>query len=331
MSIERSLCVGLLTLSMTPAGAAPLLLTGQVEDARSQLVLAPRTDNWQIQVQWMPDEGSRVEAGDELVRFDPAGIDNRIEQMEATERQTRQRHQRTIDDLRLRLLESEINLARAEHRVRVTALDAGIPADFIPALTYERNQLEHQKALEARAEVQQQIASDRLALEMAKAEAELDARRLELELSQLRRLRDSLVVRAERPGFVVYASNRVRRGGGMVERVYPGDSVQAGDNVVQVSGDDALQVRVWIHEVDLLGLEPGLPVQIVFDARPGEIHTGRLSWISSQASARPQWGAANWFEGLVVFDAVPQGAAPGMSVRVEPLAEVGTRFAGGGS
>ncbi len=321
MSVRRrmsSLALLACLVAMSPLAAAPLLLSGQVEDGRAQRVLAPRTDAWQIQVQWMAEEGSQVDTGDVLVRFDPASIETRIEENDASQREVGQRHAKAIDDIHLRILETEINLARAENRVQIARLDAAIPADFLPAINHDRNQLELEKALAALEAVREQLAADKLALDMARAEAELDERRLASEREFLERTLSGLIAHAERPGYVIYGANRMRRGGGATDRVYPGDTVQAGDNVIEVSGRDALQVRVWIHEVDLLDLAVGQTAQIVFDARPQQTYRGHIEWMASQASARPLWGNANWFEAVVAFDEAPEHASPGMTVRVEP-------------
>ena len=55
------------------------LLTGIITSSEYHLVTAPKTNRWQVQIQWMADEGSIVNEGDLVVVFDSGGIESQLE------------------------------------------------------------------------------------------------------------------------------------------------------------------------------------------------------------------------------------------------------------
>ena len=55
--------------------ASQLIVTGKVTSSNVQVVSAPRTDRWNIQIQWMVDEGSIVEPGDTIALSPPLIIE----------------------------------------------------------------------------------------------------------------------------------------------------------------------------------------------------------------------------------------------------------------
>jgi multidrug resistance efflux pump len=326
----RTEAVLALLLAATAAHAkeAPVLLTGSIEDATAQRVVAPRVDSWRIQVQWMAPEGEPVAAGDLVVRFEPADLLNRIEQKEAEERQVMQGHSQRIDEAGLRVLEAEIAVAEAEAHLRKAELDAGIPSDFLPRLNWERFQLEAEKARGALAQAREQLAAQQTALATARAESALDERRLAAEMAYLRRQLEGMTAHADRAGTVQYGSTRMR---GQQSKIFPGDNAQPGDVVAIVSGRDNLIVRAWIHEADLYRVPLGARVSVVLDAVPGREIEGRIQQISGQGISKPLWGRAVYFDAVVVLEGGFEDLMPGMSARVEildggsPLAALGVQ------
>lgn len=309
------------------AAASPVLLTGTVEDAEAQRVVAPRVDSWRVQVQWMAPEGEPVAAGDLVVRFEPADLLNRIEQKEAEERQVMQGHGRSIDEAGLRVLEAEIAVAEAEAALARAELDAAIPADFLPKLNWERFQLEAEKARGMLTQASEQLAAQRTALATARAEANLDERRLDAEMAYLRRQLEGMTAHADRDGTVQYGTTRMR---GNMSKVFPGDNVQPGDVVAIVSGRDNLIVRAWVHEADFYRVPVGARVSVVLDAIPTRELGGRIQRISGQGVSKPLWGRAVFFDAVVLLDGRHEDLMPGMSARVE-ITDEGSPLLLGGS
>ncbi|HRQ64849.1 MAG TPA: efflux RND transporter periplasmic adaptor subunit [Xanthomonadaceae bacterium] len=324
MRIERR-WAGLLLLPALAFADAPVLLTGTVEDAEAQRVVAPRVDSWRVQVQWMAPEGEPVAAGELVVRFDPADLLNRVEQKEAEERQVMQRHRQSVDEAGLRLLEAEVAVAEAEATLRKAELDAGIPAAFLPKLNWERFQLDAEKARGVLAQAREKLSAEQTALATARAEASLDERRLAAEMAYLQSQLAAMTAHADRDGTVQYGTTRMR---GNISKIFPGDNAQPGEVVAIVSGRDSLVVRAWVHEADLYRVPVGARVSVVLDAMPAREISGRVQQISRQGVSKPLWGRSVYFDALVLLDDGHDTLMPGMSARVE-IVDSGSPLAGG--
>ena len=80
---KRLIIILLLSLSLpTDLLAEPVLLTGEIASLEKQIVSAPRTDRWQIQIQWMHEEGTIANEGDLIAVFDSGSIKSQIKQSE---------------------------------------------------------------------------------------------------------------------------------------------------------------------------------------------------------------------------------------------------------
>jgi hypothetical protein len=79
-------------------------------------------------------------------------------------------------------------------------------------------------------------------------------------------------------------------------------------------------MRVWVHEADFLDVQPGRRLQISTDAHGLPPFEAEISWTSSQAETREDWGDGGYFEAYArPLGSVPDGIAPGMSVMGEML------------
>lgn len=133
-----------------------LILTGQVSSSEKQIVNAPQGSRWQLQIQWMEQEGKIVEQGKPVVVFDGAS-----EQSQLTA------NQENLDRLLLELeqlkVQQEQNVIDARGRLKVAkmrvdkaTIEASVPSAQVAAfekgqyeLALQRAMLEQVKAQEA--------------------------------------------------------------------------------------------------------------------------------------------------------------------------------------
>lgn len=306
-------------LLAAPSPEWPVLLTGTVEDAEAERLIAPNTDAWRLTIEWMAPEGEFVPAGAEVVRLDPSELSNRLSQKEAEQRQTLEARRKARDEAALAVLDAEIALAEAQARRERAAVDAAIPEAFIPPFDFERHQTELEKADQQVRLAEQRLTIARERLIAAEEDARLSARRLEEELADLRAQIQSLVLRTREGGFVQYGSTRFR---GMVSKLFPGDTVSSGEVVAIVSKNLRPVVRAQVHESDLLRVAVGQAVRVIPDSRPDLVLPGRIVSLSGQGQTRSLWGRAAWFEALVELEPpAAETLKPGISVRVETRPE----------
>lgn len=292
------------------------LLTGVVEDVNAQTIEMPSLPgSWQRQIAWMAPEGSKVALGDLVVRIEPGDLVAQEEQTRTDLEKARLAAARRIDELKLLLLDAETELARAESAVRVAELDAVIPASTIPRLDYERYQLTLETAKKALVRAQAEVLNRQAELSDVESETTLEIRKAE---SLYQRIGDALgatEMRAEKDGFVIYGENPWTG-----RKVFPGETLYSSFHIASVASREDLQLRFWVHEADFLELRIGRRVRITTDAQGMPPFEAEVSWTSSQAEEKEDWGDGGYFEAYArPLGPVPDGITPGMSVMGEVL------------
>ena len=140
-------------------------MTGKVTSSNVQVVTAPRTDRWNIQIQWMVDEGSIVEPGDTIALFDSGSVDAQLEQNE--------------DSLNTQTLEMEskrveLDQAVADARSALKIADLEVEKARIEAEIESKDVSEYDKG-------QYKLALERALVEQFKAQQALEQKLIEQE------------------------------------------------------------------------------------------------------------------------------------------------------
>lgn len=296
-----------------PPSSESLLLTGTVEALYAQKLRAPRMDSWRMQIQWMAEEGSRVEPGDAVVRIDSANLASEIEQLELQLRGSRQRAQKELADLEVALIEAERSLVEAGAKRDKAAIDAGIPATHLPAIQFERYQVDAARAATEHGEAMARRDAARAAIGKRQSELELEERGLALDLGRKRGQLEAATLRAERSGAVLYAIDRESG-----NKLGVGGNVQFNTVIAQVTEAADLVVLASLNEVDVLRLPPAAQARISLDARPDSPFAARVVRQSGAAEDFEPYGSSRYFE-LTLELQPPPGLrlVPGMSALVE--------------
>jgi len=160
----------------------------------------------------------------------------------------------------------------------------------------------------------------------AKAVADRDSRAEQLALQEARHTKllkqlDGCVIRADRPGLVVYASSGRRGRWDRGERIQEGATIQERQAIINIPDLGKLGIRADIHESVVERVKVGQPVTAVVDALPGAPLHGRVTSVAPLPNA-----AENWFNPdrkvyatTIELDDIPENVRPGMSVQVEIL------------
>lgn len=189
-------------------------------------------------VEYIPDPGKRVAAGDVVVRLDAGPVAGQLAAAESE---------------RLSALES-LRAARAnaaERRARL-ATDRQLAAEG--ALLREVLEQSERAAREAEAQV------EHLAREVPLRVAALDAR-----IAELRAQQEAAVVRAPIAGTIYRTA------------VKTGAMVRLGDPLLWLADLEQLRVRANVDQVDLGRVQPGQPVRVSANAFPGRLWRGTIS------------------------------------------------------
>jgi multidrug resistance efflux pump len=320
--INPGKCLPLLALSillLSPAHAAnprPVLMTGEVVAADSQLINVPPSNSSPTTLRNFVADGEHVKIGDLVLRID-AQSDTKLDQLEVEIAQTRDKTMRDAADLEVKAIESETLLVNAQAALAKAKVDAALPQAQIARLDYDRYQGELDRATRD-LEVKQKglsTANDNVGRRVN--DGELALKKLQINFAFAKVELGQAEVRAQQDGYVVH-----NYGGRRGERFEEGSNARPGNIVGQVLGNGQVKVIVWALEADRTFLTKGQKLRVSFDSLPGASVTGAVTLIASAPEERSSWGDGRYFRVELALP-LSHGLAlvHGMSALIEPLPE----------
>lgn len=289
-----------------------LILTGQVSSSAKHIVNAPQGSRWQVQIQWMEDEGKIVERGKSVVIFDGAAEQARLTQnQENLDRFELELEQLLIEQSQ-KVVDAEGRLKVADMRVEKARIEASVPVSQVSALdkaqfelALQRSILEKVKAEEALLRAQQEEKA-----EITKKQ--VDIMRSKEEVAYLNDILAKLNVIAQVTGPVTYAIHPW-----FGTKVAAGMNVRPSWKVLDVQSTSNFQIETWIHEIDAVDLHENSSVTVILDAYPTNTYKGTILNMSKQSEKKTQWSESAYFPAIITFDDLPEvNLLPGMSVRL---------------
>ncbi|MDR0842351.1 MAG: HlyD family efflux transporter periplasmic adaptor subunit [Acidobacteriota bacterium] len=284
---------------------------GEVVGLETTPVATPNTSSGQLTIAWLIPEGSFVNEGDPVVRFDNTdtklNLERRQNTLDANQQNTKIKtlQQGTEDktmDLDLRSAEEDYQYA-----VTVMPQDESIFSkwDIITKQSDVHYNKENLEFLKSKVKTQKRVARSEqqvLAIERNKAENEV---------AIYQRTMNSLELSAPVGGLVLY--RRDRR-----EEPKVGNNSFPGQVIVEIINLDALQARIYMLERDGGNLEKDLPVNIKLDAIPDKTYHGTIRTVSSVAASLERDSPLRYFTcDVTISDAGRdlKQIRPGMNLR----------------
>jgi len=162
------------------------------------------------------------------------------------------------------------------------------------------------------AKARSELAQKQANLKSREASYELDKERLE----KVRRNLEKCVIRAPKPGSIVYpgSSDRWRR-----RRIAEGETVYSNQVILTIPDLSTLAARVNIHETDIEKVQVGQDAIVTVEALPGKSFGGKVVRVSPVASAAAAWlnPDIKVYECDIALDSIPKDLTPGMSATAE--------------
>lgn len=293
--------------------ARPLLLTGVVDAVDSQAISVPPSNSSPVVLRTFVEEGALVKAGDVVLRIETQEAAS-VRQMQIDAEQAEARAQKDIADLEVKAVEAERALATARAALAKAKVDAALPKAQISGLDYDRYQGEHERAKRDLDVKQKASASALEAVMRRRADADLESKKLQVNIAFTIARQEQVQVRAVRDGVVVHGYSEWRG-----ERYDEGSSASPGNTVGQVMGSGGMRVRAWALEADRPFIAEGQQVRLRFDALPGATLEASIKAIATAPEARGSWGNGRYVRFDIELPA--QHTLPlvaGMSVLIEP-------------
>ncbi len=317
MNIKSLFVAGLLLNStLAFANQQDTLLTGIISSSEYHLVTAPKTNRWQVQIQWMADEGVIINQGELVAVFDSGGIEAQLEaNQEKLETEALELLKLEMDKAQA-VLEAQGALKLANILVEKTRIEASVPDGEISAYEKGKHVIEYEKALTAKIKAEQNY---QLKLEEQKVQVNkknIEILKLEEKIAYQKSQLEKLSVRAKVTGPVTHAMHQW-----MPQKLEVGMNIQASWEVLTVQAATSYQVTAWIHEIDAARLDiNNSDFSLTLDAYPETSYRGKVLSVSSQAEQKSHWSDSAYYRIELAFqEPLQQTLFPGMSVRVKMM------------
>jgi multidrug resistance efflux pump len=311
-SAMKFMLVSLTASILALPAQAELVLTGQVSSSAKQVVNAPQASRWQIQIQWMEEEGAIVNEGDIIAVFDGSNEQARLDQnIESLERQVLELEQMKMEQ-DSKYKEAQGSLTIAKMRVEKAQIEASVPATDVSQYDKGQYDLALQRAMleQVKAEEALRRAEEERRTELQKKN--IDIQKTEEEITYLEGLLAKMSVSATMTGPITYAMHPWTQ-----QKITAGNNLQPSWKVMDVQATNNFQIETWIHEIDAVELNDKTKVSLVVDAYPSKSFEGHIETISSQSEKKSQWSKSSYFPAIINFKETPNiNLLPGMSVRI---------------
>mgnify|MGYP001817929968 CR=1 FL=1 len=246
----------------------------------------PPNRRWRIALTHLAREGSRVEAGDVLARFDGSGTDDRIRTLSAELNAKESELESLLETQSREIEDAKVRLAAARSEAEKAARKAAADAELFASLEYK-------KLVEQREITQKLYEFERQRVALAeqvrgarKAELETDIRRLQSELTDAQRELDGFTITAPRPGLVIVGTNREG------QKLDINDQVNPGMIVVELANEEQLVIQAEVPEFAANRIQAGQEAAITIDAAGGSQLSGEVLEVGSVVRRQSRYSQA---------------------------------------
>ena len=282
---------------------------GALRAVEATPITVPQTLRRPMRIGWLVEDGSRVEAGDPVIRFDPTDLAKELVDAEdglrASELRTgKERSQRGAD------------LANLDRDAELAALELAQAREFQKqdAEIFSRHEILESAIDGELAEHRREHAAAARSTRERLSDAELELLAIERRqsghaLEQARQALDELEVAAPHAGIVVLARGRN-------DTVRVGDTVWAGMTLAEIPDLSAMEAEVWVLEADAGGLAEGAPAEVVLEAHPGVVYPATVERVDALAKPRLRGSPVQYFGAVLGLPGLPPALRkPGQRVR----------------
>ncbi|HUO86373.1 MAG TPA: efflux RND transporter periplasmic adaptor subunit [Thermoanaerobaculia bacterium] len=282
---------------------------GVLEAVTATPLHLPPTIREPMRIAWLAVDGSRVSAGDVVVRFDPTDMEKNLVDAEddrrsaelklARERNARQSEVAQLGhdaDLARRELASSRDFQKQDEAIfsRHEIIESAIDEDLA-----ERRMVHAEQAREGRERLSD-AELELIAIERRKADTAIDRARQGLA---------ALELTAPHDGLLLLTRNR-----GEVVRV--GDTVFPNNRLAEIPDLGEMKAEVFVLEADAGGLAVGQSAEVVVESHPERRHAARVARVDSLAKPRLRGSPVQYFAvSLDLGETLPELMKPGSRVR----------------
>ncbi|MBV1859549.1 MAG: HlyD family efflux transporter periplasmic adaptor subunit [Nannocystaceae bacterium] len=295
-----------------------ILLTGELEAENAVQLLTPRTENWQISVKWLAEDGAIVKKGDRVVEFDNSSVIEKLGNLEVKVVEAGVELETQQAETAVQVADKQFEVESQETAVAKAKLDATVPAELVSRREAQDFKIALQRAEVARTTATRDLDSlrggGRLDEQVKRVAYDKAMRAYKAAGEEL----DALALTAPRDGIVL-VGKEPREG----RKLQIGDNVWPGLVVAELPDLSKTLVKATLSDVDDRRVVGGMKVTCTVDAFPDVPLSGFVRSVSAVAQRPSRESTRQAFSVVVELDDdLTEQMRPGLSVKVEVPSEV---------
>ena len=261
--------------------------TAELRASHSIMLAAPAVGGDALELTHLLRTGQAVKKGDVVFEFDPTEQLYKLEQNRSELQQAEQEITKAKADAAVLAAEDKVTLLKDRYGVRRAELDVQ-KNELVSKIDADKNGLALAQAKRVLAEEENDIESHKASGQAATYLAQEKYNKAKLGMDQAQQNLDKMRVTAPMDGLVSIQKNMNASGGffftGMsLPDYHEGDQVQPGSSIAQVVDPAGLDLTSKIDEQDRSNVQAGQPVDVVFDALPGQTFHGTVKSVGGMS------------------------------------------------
>jgi RND family efflux transporter MFP subunit len=282
---------------------------GNLEAAQATILSPPPSVRGPMRIAWLAPDGSRVNAGEVVIRFDPTELEDKLldGRSDRARADSRIKQRKVNEENRLRDLERDADIADMDltYAREFQSKDPEIFSriDIIESEIDETLATSKKEHAEAMRTIKEDLGEVEIALlDLERRKADIQIQQAESELQQLE-------IQAPHEGIFV-----LKEIWGELPQV--GSVVWGGSRVAEIPQLGVMDAKVYVLEADAGGLEVGIPATVVLDAHPERSYSAKVKKVDALAQRRNRRVPVQYFGVLLELEkTVPEIMKPGQRVQ----------------
>ncbi|HEX7182589.1 MAG TPA: HlyD family efflux transporter periplasmic adaptor subunit [Thermoanaerobaculia bacterium] len=289
---------------------------GNLQAVRATPIGVPPGAPGPFRIGWLAPDGTRVKAGDVVVRFDPSDMVKQLAEARDDEKTSglKIEKQRIEGQSEAENLDRTAGLAREE-------LENAKQFQKKDELIYSRGEI-------VESEIDQQLAREKEQHARSSKQARQKLSGTELELLAISRRRAEHRIRMAQQGLQALEVKAPHDGVLVLQRDFRGEPVRVGDTVwmgqplAEIPDPNQMEAEVYVLEADAGGLAPGKRAEVILESRPDQVFPAEIRRVDALAKPRLRGSPVQYFAVVLKLATTdPRIMKPGQRVRATLLLE----------
>jgi HlyD family secretion protein len=261
---------------------------GYLRAVRSAMVSAPIARG-AFHIAWIAPDGSRVRAGQVVIRFDSTDAEKQLGEaladLASARLKAEKEHAQSLGEIEKLQRDAEVARVEARNAMRFQKKDSMVFSrhDIITSDIDQTLALEREKHAEGAQRTRRELARTDLDL------LQIQIRKADLKIEQARETLAALTVAAPRDGVLVLA--RDFKG----DTIRIGDTVWSGEPLGELPELAEMEAEVYVLEADAGGLARDKPASVVVESDPATRYEARIRRVDSLAKPRVKGSPVQYF------------------------------------